>query len=162
MTEKELEEYKSDFAMFIEAGFVAVKQLDEMSARRIFEAARLLNPESTAPDIGFGYIALNCLFVTKAAAIFEQVVEKEPDNHLAQMFLGISWLLSKTKHFEGEVLIKETLEIASDETIVNLGKIALDWSEKDLKRLAAPFFEEQKKKQEAQKKRKKKADEPKK
>ena len=145
MDESFLEEFSPDFALLIEVGFVAIKQLDKISAERIFETARLLNPESTAPDIGFGYIELNCLMVTKAREIFSGILEKEPDNHLAQMFLGISLLLSKTGHLKGEKLIKKTIDLTKDETIKNLGTIALEWSEKDLKKLASPFFEKEKK-----------------
>ena len=59
--EDKLEDFRHDFALLIEAGFVAVKQLDELSARRLFEAAQVLRPDSTAPQIGLGYIALNKL-----------------------------------------------------------------------------------------------------
>ena len=56
-------EFKEDFSLLIEAGFVAVKQLDETSSIRIFQAAQALSPQSTAPQIGMGYIALNKLDV---------------------------------------------------------------------------------------------------
>ena len=34
--ENPLDFFKDDFALFIEAGFIAVKQLDEIAARRLF------------------------------------------------------------------------------------------------------------------------------
>lgn len=92
---KTLEDLKPDFPLLVEAGFVAVKQLDEISARRIFSAAQVLNPDSVAPMIGFGYIELNKLNVKEAAVIFRKIVEKEPNNHLAEAFLGICYLLTK-------------------------------------------------------------------
>ena len=145
MVHKEkLEQFKDDFAMFIEAGFVAVKQLDEMSATRIFHAAESLNPSSSAPQIGLGYIALNKLEVKEATRIFEGIMEKEPDNYLAQTFLGMCFLLTKPKRKKGEKLIAEAMEKTSDETIKSLGSISLEWAEKDLKKSKAPFFTAQK------------------
>ena len=135
-----IEPFKADFALLIEAGFVAVKQLDEASSKSIFEAARALNSESSAPQIGLGYIALNKLEVDKAEKIFEEVVKKEPDNHLAKTFLGISRLLTKAKRPEGESLIREAMQEAKDPTIVRLGEISLEWAEKDLKKLKSPFI----------------------
>ena len=97
MSDEKLQEFNSDFPLLIEAGFLAVKQLDEISARRIFEAARTLRPESSAPMIGLGYIDLNKLEIKTASKIFEDVVAKEPENYLAQTFLGICYLLVKSK-----------------------------------------------------------------
>ncbi len=56
MTKQKIADFKEDFPLLIEAGFIAVKQLDEISASRIFNAAQAINPHSTAPQIGLGYI----------------------------------------------------------------------------------------------------------
>lgn len=133
------EDFKSDFALLIEAGFVAVKQLDEMSATRIFNAAQVMSPSNTAPQIGLGYIALNKLEIKEATRIFEAVIEREPENYLAQTFLGMCFLLVKTKRKKGESLIKEAMNKTTDETIVNLGSVSLEWAEKDLKKVESPF-----------------------
>ena len=133
------EDFKSDFSLLIEAGFVAVKQLDEMSATRIFNAAQAISPNNTAPQIGLGYIALNKLEVKEATRIFEAVTEKEPENYLAQIFLGMCFLLVKTKRKKGEKLIQETMSKTTDETIINLGSVSLEWAEKDLKKGESPF-----------------------
>lgn len=140
MADQTFEAFKKDFALFIEAGFVAVKQLDETSATRLFQAAQILNPESTAPKIGMGYIALNKLEVKEATRVFEEVVQQEPQNYLAQTFLGICYLLVKPKRKKGEKLIEEAMKKATDPTIVKLGEISLLWAEKDLKKKDAPFF----------------------
>lgn len=142
MEEAKLRDFKEDFALLIEAGFVAVKQLDETSATRIFNAAQILNPESTAPQIGLGYIALNKLEIKEATRIFEAVTSREPDNHLAQTFLGMCFLLTKPKRKKGEKLIREAIEKTDDPTIKNLGNISLEWAEKDLSKEKAPFFSE--------------------
>ena len=140
MEQDKLQEFKEDFSLLIEAGFIAVKQLDETSATRIFNAAQAMSPKSTAPQLGLGYIALNKLELKEANKIFEAVLKQEPDNYLAQTFLGICCLLSKPKRRKGEKLIREAMEKASDPTVKSLGQISLEWAEKDLKKEKAPFF----------------------
>jgi len=140
MDETKLRDFKEDFSLLIEAGFIAVKQLDETSATRIFNAAQAMSPDSTAPRIGLGYIALNKLEVKQATKIFEEVTEKEPENHLAQCFLGICFLLTKPKRKKGEQLIRSAMEKSADPTIKNLGEICLEWARKDLTKEKAPFF----------------------
>ena len=61
-----LKDFKEDFALFIEAGFIAIKQLDEITARRLFKAAELLNPDNPASQLGLGYVALNKLQINEA------------------------------------------------------------------------------------------------
>lgn len=136
----ERQEFKDDLPLLIEAGFVAVKQLDEMSAARIFHAAQAIAPTSSAPKIGLGYIALNKLEIKQATKIFEEVVASEPENYLAKTFLGICFLLTKPKRKKGEKLIQECIEKSDDPTIKGLGKISLEWADKDLKKEKAPFF----------------------
>jgi len=140
MDDSKFGEFKEDFSLLIEAGFVAVKQLDETSAKRIFEAAQMISPNSTAPQLGIGYIALNKLEIKEATKIFEEIVKKEPENYLAQIFLGICFLLTKPKRKKGEKLIKDSMAKVTDPTIKNLGQISLEWAEKDLKKEKAPFF----------------------
>lgn len=140
MSDEKLEPFKEDFPLLIEAGFVAVKQLDETSATRIFHAAQALSPNSTAPQIGIGYIALNKLELKEATKVFEEILKKEPGNDLAQTFLGICFLLSKSKRKKGEKLILEVLGRTADPSIKNLGGVSLEWANKDLKKEKAPFF----------------------
>lgn len=125
--------YLEDFALFIEAGFVAVKQLDEIAARRLFKAAELLNPESSAPKLGLGYIELNKMRSNEASKIFESILEKEPHHCLAKALLGISYLMMKEKRVEGENLIKEAKAESDDPTIQNLAEVSVQWLNKDLK-----------------------------
>lgn len=140
MSDDKMETFKEDFSLIIEAGFVAVKQLDETSAARLFHAAQALSPNSTAPRIGLGYIALNKLEIKEATKIFEEVMSKEPENYLAQTFLGICFLLSKPKRKKGEKLILEAMEKTDNPSIKSLGEVSLEWANKDLKKDKAPFF----------------------
>jgi predicted Zn-dependent protease len=100
----------------------------------------MISPDNTAPQVGLGYIALNKLEIKEATKIFEEVVKKEPENYLAQTFLGICFLLTKPKRQKGEKLIQEAIEKTGDPTIKNLGAISLEWADKDLKKEDAPFF----------------------
>jgi len=144
MDETKFGDFKEDFSLLIEAGFVAVKQLDETSASRIFHAAQVISPNSTAPQLGLGYISLNKLEIKEATKIFEEIVAKEPENYLAQTFLGICFLLTKPKRKKGEKLVRDSMGKTSDPTIKSLCKLSLEWAEKDLKKEKAPFFASQK------------------
>lgn len=135
-----LKEFDEDFALLIEAGFVAVKQMDEKGATQVFHAALALRPDDPTPVIGMGYIALNKLEIKEAATLFTKVVKKHPEHHLAKTFLGMTYLLSKNKRKEGDELIQKAMEETDDDTVKNLGKIALEWAEKDLSKKQAPFF----------------------
>jgi lipopolysaccharide biosynthesis regulator YciM len=136
------ESFKDDFSLLVEAGFVAVKQLDEVSAKRLFLAAKAVSPNHTAPDIGLGYIALNKLDIKEATRILTDVVEREPSSALASTFLGMCYLLTKSKRAEGEALIQKIMKETEDKAILNLCQISLEWAEKDLKKIKAPFLEQ--------------------
>jgi len=139
--------FKEDFALLIEAGFIAVKQCDERSARQIFKAAQILSPKSVAPEIGLGYIALNKMQLKESDAIFEEVVKKEPNNHLATAFLGISYALQKGKRKKGIELLESAKASSDEPTVKNLADITLQWVVKDLEKKdsKAPFFQQSKK-----------------
>lgn len=131
-----LKEFKEDFALFIEAGFIAIKQLDEIAARRLFKAAELLNPDNPASQLGLGYVALNKLQVNEATKLFEGIIAKDPEHHLAQALLGICYLLTKGKRKKGEKLIQDAKSKTDDATIRNLADVCMEWANKDLKEKA--------------------------
>lgn len=160
MSEKlDLKEFDEDFALFVESGFVAVNQRDEVNSTRLFTAAKALRPDSPAPYVGLGYIALNKLEVKTAEELFEIALEKDPEHHLAKAFLGIAYLLIDEKRAEGEKMIQEASEASDDPTIANLANISLEWSDKDLKKKdkkaegGSPLFDQpvEKKEEEADK-----------
>jgi len=127
-----LDFFMEDFSLFVEAGFVAVKQLDEIAARRLFKAAEILNPDNPAPQLGLGYIALNKLRISEASSIFEAILKRDPGHYLAQALLGVAYLLSQEKKKRGEELIREAKEKCDDPTIKNLADVCLEWQKKDL------------------------------
>ena len=128
-----VDQFKEDFVLFIEAGFVAVKQLDEIAAKRLFKAASMLNPDNPASQLGLGYIALSKLQISEATKIFERVLKKDPEHHLAQALLGICFLLTKNKRKKGESMILAAKAKSDDPTIKNLADICIEWADKDLK-----------------------------
>ena len=136
-----LEAFQEDFSLFIESGFIAIKELNEAAARQIFSAAQVLRPNSTAPKVGFGYIYLNRLEHERAAEIFLEVLEEEPDNHLARTFLGMSYMLNRDRISDGEKAVQEALGSTDDPTVKQLCNTALEWCDKDMKVKKAPFFE---------------------
>jgi hypothetical protein len=145
-----LNDFLDDFPLLIEAGFVAVKQLDEVNATRIFNAAQAISPQSTAPQIGLGYIALNKLELKEATRLFNGVLSKEPDNYLAHTFLGICQLLNKAHRNEGEKRIRDAMAKSDDPTVKALGEISLEWADNDLKKKdkESPIFAISKEKKE--------------
>lgn len=138
--ESPLTVYMQDFALFIEAGFIAVKQLDEIAARRLFKAAELLHPESTAPKLGLGYIELNKMRANEASRIFEEILAKEPNHALAKALLGIAYILTKDKRDQGEKLLQDAKKESDDPTIANLVEVGTQWLNKDIKHASAMPF----------------------
>ena len=43
----QLQDYKKDFILFLEAGFIAINQADETSAINLFNAAKLFDPKNS-------------------------------------------------------------------------------------------------------------------
>jgi tetratricopeptide (TPR) repeat protein len=128
-----LDKYKEDFATFIELGFVAVKYASEEMALSLFTAAQALDPESSASEMGLAYVALNKLELDKAKKMYEGIIEKEPENHMAQMFLGICYVLDKNNLEKGEKLIKEALDKVEEPSVRHLGETSLQWIDKEFK-----------------------------
>jgi hypothetical protein len=125
------EEYKKDFSLLIETGFVGIKQYDELSATRIFNAAQVISPKHTGPRIGMGYIQLSKLNTKKAIEIFDQVIKDDPNDSFGQVFAGIAYLLSKDHKEKGKKMIQEVISKTDDPTIKNLGETALSTVDKN-------------------------------
>jgi Flp pilus assembly protein TadD len=142
MKDIDLSPYEEDFGLMVEAGFIATKNSDEESARRLFNAAAVLKPQSPAPLVGLGYIALNKLKLKEAEMRFKAALEMEPEHHLAKAFLGIVYLLVEPKRSEGEKLLQDAMEKSDDPSIVSLVKSSMEWAKSDLKKGNTPFFGE--------------------
>lgn len=131
---KDLAQFKDHFVLLLEAGFIAVNQADEDSATKLFKAAQLLNPKSTLPEIGLGYLYLHKLELKQACKSFKAVLEKEPHNDMAKAFLGLSMTMTADQITEGEKILTDTASHTSDKQVKHLAESALTFVEKFIKK----------------------------
>ncbi len=133
-----LQDFKKDLALFVEAGLIAIKQGDEESAKKLFNAIGIVDPENTSKEIGYGLIALHKLESRKAQKYFNEVLKKEPDNYRAKAFLGFACVASsmeaeipddeKVQNLEkGAVIATEILEKCDVADTRKLAQSLLDW-----------------------------------
>ena len=132
-----LDEYKQDFILLLEGGFIAVNQTDEEAAIKMFKAAEMLDKTNLLTKIGMGYLALHKLELKKAITIFEEVLKKDPQNDMAKAFLGIAISLSPKDMQKGEKLLHETLK-SDDKSIKKLAGMALEFVDKFVKKEPTP------------------------
>ena len=135
----QLQQYKDHFILFVEAGFIAVNQLDEDAALKLFRAAELLKPETTLPKVGVGYLHLCKLELKKACQCFEEVLAKEPNNDMAKTFLGLSLSLSPKELKKGEDMLEEMSKKSQDPGIKKLSQTAIDFVDRFVKKGGAPM-----------------------
>jgi hypothetical protein len=132
-----LKEYKEDFILFLEAGFIAVNQADEDAAVKLFKASELLEPTNMLSRIGMGYLHLHKLELKQAIEDFEYVLQKEPNNSMAKAFLGICKTMTPREVLEGEKLLVEA-EKSEDKEVKKLSTVALDFVDKFVKKAPSP------------------------
>lgn len=130
-------EYAGDWLLFSEAGFIAVNLADEDASLKLFKAAETLNPQSTLPQIGFGYLHLHKLELKQAVKKFEDVLAKEPDNEIAKALLGLCLGLMPSSIEKGEKVLEETLH-SSDPLIKQLSGTAVNFINKFIKKTPGP------------------------
>jgi tetratricopeptide (TPR) repeat protein len=131
---KHIADFKKHFALLLEAGFVAVNQADEDAALKLFKAASLLDPTSTLPEVGVGYLHLHKLEVKQACKAFENVLKKDPKNDMARAFLGLAMTFTADRVEEGEKILKETHKASGDPQIRTLTESSLKFVEKFVKK----------------------------
>ena len=130
-------DYKEDWLLFLESGFIAVNQADEDAATKLFKAAELLNPDSTLPKVGMGYLHLHKLELKQACQMFEEVLAKEPQNEMVKALLGISMSLAPTSLDKGEKILHQTVK-SENAMIQKLSDTAINFAEKFLKKAPSP------------------------
>lgn len=133
-----LQKFKDHFFLLCEAGFIAVNHADEDAAVKLFRASQLLNPHSTLPKIGMGYLHMMKLELKQACKMFDEVIAKEPHNEMAKTFLGISYALTSSDLAKGEKILEQSAQKADDPMIKNLATTALDFVEKFIKKSPSP------------------------
>lgn len=130
-------QYKEDWLLFTESGFIAVNQADEDAALKLFKAAEMLNPENTLPRVGFGYLHLHKLELKQAVKLFEGVIEKEPHNDMAKAFLGLCMGLMPNTIEKGEKILEQTMK-SHDPMIKQLAGTAIEFVDKFIKKSPGP------------------------
>ena len=130
--EKNIKEYEKDFWLLLEAGFVAVNNIDEDSALKLFTACIVLKPESTFPKVGFAYMHLCKLELKKAAALLEEVLKENPDNEMAETLLGITLSMMPKGGAKGEKLLEKATK-SSQGDIKKLANEAIHFVETTVK-----------------------------
>ena len=133
-----LQDYNTDIGLLAEGGMIAIKQGDEQSAKKLFNAVGVLDPKSATKKMGYGLIAVHKMDVANSVKIFKELFEQDPQNRRAQAFLAFSYMLSLLdKHGsedekmlnlkEGLKHAEEALENAKDESTIQLAQSILDW-----------------------------------
>jgi predicted Zn-dependent protease len=102
-----LKDYRTDFASFVEAGFIAVKQCDEQSAIRLFGAAYTLQPAHPAPHLGLGYLYLNMEQLDRAIPLLEDSLKLDPSIALTKALLGGALILANKEQARASQLLEE-------------------------------------------------------
>lgn len=130
-------DYKEDFILLLEAGFIAVNQADEDSALKLFRAAALLDPKNSLTKIGLGYLYLHQLALKQACQYFEEVLNEEPNNQMAKAFLGLSLSLAPNSMEKGERLLEQTAN-ANHPGIKKMSETAIAFVDKFVKKTPPP------------------------
>lgn len=138
-----LTEFKEDLGLLVEAGLIAIKQGDEESAKKLFNAADILDPGTTSAKMGHGLIALHKMDIKDARKQFEAIIDKEPENYRAKAFLAFAHILSMLQEGSNEEKVaglKKAAELADEvvqnsdqQTTKELAQSLLDW-EKELQK----------------------------
>lgn len=142
---KSLEKFKEDAINFLELGFIGVNQADEDASTKLFKAAKLLDPENIMPTVGQGYLHLHKLELREACHLFEEVLQKDPNNDMAKTFLGLCLTFSPTAVPKGEELL-EQMTHSKDGQIKELSHTALDFVDNFIKKEQTPVEVQTKKK----------------
>lgn len=120
-----LEQYKEDYLVLLEAGFIAINQADGLAAEELFAAAKLLEPENNMADIGMGYVALNKLEMPVATQIFSDVLAHDPENPIAQGLLSLTYALQPKHQSQGKKLAQK-LQKSMDPLAIQLSNAILN------------------------------------
>ena len=133
-----LKDFNADIGLLAEGGMIAIKQGDEESAKKLFNAVGILDPKSTTKKMGYGLIAVHKMDVPQSISIFKELYESDPNNRRAQAFLAFSYMLSllEKKGSEEEKMLnlkegirhaQESHDNATDESTLQLSQSILDW-----------------------------------
>lgn len=133
-----LQDFQSDLSMLVEGGLLAIKQGDEESAKKLFNAVDVLEPGGLQKKFGYGLIALHKMEVENAMTQFEEILQKDKQNWRAQAFLAFACMLSifsegvsnaiKEKNLRRAMdLALEVVANCKEEGILKVAQSIIDW-----------------------------------
>lgn len=132
-----LKDFSEDLSLFVESGLIAIKQGDEESAKKLFNAIGVIDPQNSAKKMGYGLIALHKMDIKTAQKTFQEIMQVEQTNWRAQAFLAFSYILSvlqdatveEKKHAlkKGAELAQEVIEKSDAASTKQLAQSLLDW-----------------------------------
>jgi predicted Zn-dependent protease len=142
-----LQDFRDDLPLLVESGLIAIKQGDEESAKKLFNAVGVLDPQNLAKKMGFGLISLHKMDIKTAQKSFHEILAVEQTNWRAQAFLAFSYILSVLQDGsneekiealkKGSELAQEVIDKSDAATTRQLAQSLLDW-EKELQGKVAP------------------------
>lgn len=131
------QEFGEDLPLLVETGLISIKQGDEESAKKLFNAVSVIDPENMAKKMGYGLISLHKMDTKSAQKSFQEVLQIEQENWRAQAFLALSYILSvlqegssKEKQHAlemGAKLAQEVVDKSDAPSIQQLAQSLLDW-----------------------------------
>jgi len=132
-----LQDFSEDLPLLVEGGLVAIKQGDEESAKKLFNAVGVVDPQNMARKMGYGLISLHKMDIKTAQKNFQEILQVEQTNWRAQAFLAFSHILSvlqdgsaseKQKSLEkGAELAQEVIDKTDAPSTRQLAQSLLDW-----------------------------------
>ncbi|NGX30804.1 MAG: hypothetical protein K940chlam8_00155 [Chlamydiae bacterium] len=131
---KNTETFKEDIHLLLEAGFIAINQADEDSAKKLFDASMLLDDKNVLCYVGKGYVALHKLDTKNAVNMFEKALEIDPENQMARTFLGLTQMFIPNKVTSGEKTCMEAMKETSDPQIKKFAESAIEFSNTFIKK----------------------------
>jgi tetratricopeptide (TPR) repeat protein len=136
-----LQDFRDDLPLLVETGLIAIKQGDEESAKKLFNAIGVIDPQNLAKKMGYGLIALHKMDIGNAQKSFNEILSVEQTNWRAQAFLAFSYILSVLQDGSDKEkvealrkaaeLAQEVVEKSDAPTTQQLAQSLLDW-EKEL------------------------------
>jgi len=99
--------YQNDWLLLLEAGFIAIDQMDETSASELFKAVETLRADKPVSRIGSGFLYLHKLDVNNACKVFKKILKEDPQNDVAKAMLGLALSLEPDTLEQGEHLLQE-------------------------------------------------------
>ncbi len=137
----EFQDFIDDLPILVEAGLISIKQGDEESAKKMFNAVAVIDPQNTSKKLGYGLIALHKMDIKNAQQCFLDVMEVEKENWRAQAFLAFTYVLSVLQDGSAEEkmqalkrgaeLAQEVVDKSDAPSSQQLAQSLLDW-EKEL------------------------------